>query len=67
MIIKLCQVLFVTAFIVLVIVRYCRQFIVSSEPEIEEVQEDEKQALVVVEAGKEEEQKQVQVVAEPHC
>ncbi|KAE8646920.1 reticulon-like protein B17 isoform X1 [Cucumis sativus] len=56
-----------TAFIVLVIVRYCRQFIVSSEPEIEEVQEDEKQALVVVEAGKEEEQKQVQVVAEPHC
>uniref|UniRef100_A0A9I9D608 Reticulon domain-containing protein n=1 Tax=Cucumis melo TaxID=3656 RepID=A0A9I9D608_CUCME len=56
-----------TAFIVLVIVRYCRQFIVSSEPEIVEVQEDERQALVVVESKEEDDQKQVQVVAEPHC
>lgn len=61
------MVLFVTAFIVLVIVRYCRQFIVSSEPEIVEVQEDERQALVVVESKEEDDQKQVQVVAEPHC
>lgn len=67
MTIKLCMVLFVTAFIVLVIVRYCRQFIVSSEPEIVEVQEDERQALVVVESKEEDDQKQVQVVAEPHC
>ncbi|KAG6570525.1 Reticulon-like protein B17, partial [Cucurbita argyrosperma subsp. sororia] len=57
-----------TAFIALVIVRYCRQFIVSSEPEAVDVQDDECQALVLVEQGKEEEEEQRQalVVAEPH-
>ncbi|XP_038900936.1 reticulon-like protein B17 isoform X1 [Benincasa hispida] len=57
-----------TAFIALVIVRYCRQFIVSSKLEVVEVQEDENQALVVIEGKEEkEEQRQALVVAEPHC
>lgn len=63
---NLCKDLFVTAFIALVIVRYCRKFIVSSEPDVVEVQEDENKALVVVEGKEEEEeQKQALVVAEP--
>lgn len=36
------------------------------EPEVVEAQEDENQALVLVEGKEEEEQKQALVVAEPH-
>lgn len=52
-----------TAFIALVIVRYCRQFIVP-ESEVAEAQEDEHQALVPAEANPEDQQ--ALVVAEPN-
>ncbi|XP_023533892.1 reticulon-like protein B17 [Cucurbita pepo subsp. pepo] len=57
-----------TAFIAVVIVRYCRQFLVLA-PEVVEAQEEENQAVVLVEGKEEEEeeeQKQARVVAEAH-